>query len=142
MSILERLKRLILQQSGAASGRRHPAHKSQGRYVPSLECLEDRLTPSSLPFNDNFTVATNQQLSNNWLNQVGNFAVAGGVATGVGGLDVATVNGVSSVNEFVQADITVTGSGQAAGLITRYSGPADRNMYVGEVSRTGGVFQA
>src|SRR5262249_43992316 len=81
------------------------------------------LTTNNLPFNESFNAATNQQLNTNWLNQNGNFQVAGGVATGKDSLDVATVNGVSSADEFVQVVINVTSSGQTAGLVTRYSGP-------------------
>jgi hypothetical protein len=100
------------------------------------------LTNNSLPFSDNFNAATNQQLSNSWLNQAGNFQVAGGVATGNGGLDLATVNGVSVANVTVQADLTVAMAGQWAGLIARYSGPGDQNMYVASLGNVGGgVFQ-
>jgi hypothetical protein len=90
----------------------------------------DALNPVNpgLPFGDNFNAATNQQLSNNWLNQLGNFQVAGGVATGLGSLDIATVNGVSVLNSTVQADVTVN-PGQFAGLVSRYSGPGEANMY-------------
>jgi hypothetical protein len=79
-------------------------------------------------FGDDFHTATRQQLSNNWLNQLGNIKVDGGVATGRGSVDVATVNGVSTLNSTVQALVTVN-SGQSAGVVSRYSGPGDDNMY-------------
>jgi hypothetical protein len=86
------------------------------------------LTNNTVSFSDGFTTATNQQLSNSWLNQAGSFQVAGGMATGLGSLDVATVNGVSTLNSTLQALVTVN-PGQAAGLVSRYSGPGDANMY-------------
>src|SRR5262249_8097718 len=61
------------------------------------------LTNNTLPFGpETFTTATDKQLSTSWLNQQGNFQVSGGVATGLGSLDVATVNGINNTNVFVQ----------------------------------------
>jgi hypothetical protein len=99
------------------------------------------LTNPGLPFGDDFTTATNQQLSNNWLNQLGNFQVAGGMATALAGLDIATVNGVNAADEFVQADVTV-GAGQFAGLVAHYSGPQEANMYWAGINTNTGTFQA
>jgi hypothetical protein len=99
------------------------------------------LTNGSLPFADNFNAATNQQLSGSWLNQLGNFQVSGGVATGHGALNVATVNVSRSANMLVQADVTIT-AGQSAGLVARYSGPKDRNLYLGRLVNTGTGFKA
>ena len=73
------------------------------------------LINTSLPFTDNFTAATNQQLSSNWLNTMnGNFVVANGVATssaaGPGPVNIAFVNGPSVANVTVQADIDLSGA--------------------------------
>jgi hypothetical protein len=88
------------------------------------------LTNPGLSFSDSFSTAVNQQLSSNWLNQQGNFQVTGGQAMGLGGglMNVATMNGVSTVNSTVQATVTVA-PGQFAGLVSRYTGPFDENMY-------------
>jgi hypothetical protein len=101
------------------------------------------LNNPGLPFSDNFNAATNQQLSNSWLNQAGIYQVAGGVAQGAASFNLATVNGVSAANVFVQADINLGVSGlQYAGTVARYSGPADQNMYWGAVVGNNGAFQA
>jgi hypothetical protein len=103
------------------------------------------LANQSLPFSDNFnTPGANGQLSTSWFNRVGNIQVtSAGVARGVGAPNVATVNGISVANVTVQADITLSAIGQAAGLVTRYSGTGDRNMYYAAVAQTGaGMFQA
>jgi hypothetical protein len=55
--------------------------------------------------------------------------VAGGAATGLGSLDIATVNGVSKMNSTVEADVTANPAGGFAGFVSRYSGPGDQNMY-------------
>ncbi|HEV3142504.1 MAG TPA: hypothetical protein VGZ47_01315, partial [Gemmataceae bacterium] len=99
------------------------AHLAQSQYHGDLV-----LNNPGLPFSDNFNAATNQQLSNSWLNQQGNFQVSAGVATGLGSLDVATVNGINNSNVFVQADVNVP-AGQIGGLVARYGGPLDGNMY-------------
>jgi hypothetical protein len=99
------------------------------------------LTSPGLPFSDDFTAAIRQQLSNNWLNQLGNFQVAGGKATAFGSLDIATENGINGPNVFVQADVSVA-AGQYAGLVAHYSGPGDANMYWAGINASGGTFQA
>jgi hypothetical protein len=100
------------------------------------------LTTASLPFSDTFNSATNQQISNSWLNRLGNFQVASGVATGLGPVNVATLNGVSATNVVQQADVNVIGgAGWSAGLVSRYSGSGDRNMYFAGLVNTGSGFQ-
>jgi len=95
------------------------------------------LTNPGLLFFDSLSAnPTNQQMSNSWLNQAGNFREAFGVATAMGSLDVATVNGVLALNSTVQANVIVN-PGQAAGLVSRYSGPGDANMYWGALIGTG-----
>ncbi|HLW65037.1 MAG TPA: hypothetical protein VKS79_06910, partial [Gemmataceae bacterium] len=99
------------------------------------------LNNPSLTFSDSFNAATNQQLSNSWLNQLGNIAVFGGKANGFGGLDIATVNGVFVPDSTVQADVVVA-PGEYAGLVSRYSGPGDINMYWAGLNYSGGTVQA
>ena len=98
-------------------------------------------TPS-LPFTDNFTAVTSpeaNQLTSNWINQVGNYGVntTTGTATAVGTLDLATLTGVSVANIIVQANVSVTGVGQNAALVSRYSGSGDQNYYLGGLVNTG-----
>jgi hypothetical protein len=120
-------------QTGGTVGMR----SSHGATLAHFSANVLSLTNNSLQFNDNFAFNPNEQLSNNWLNQQGNFHVdsfqAGpglgfiGVATGLGSLDVATVNGINSANVFVQTDANVS-AGQYGGLVARYGGPLDNNM--------------
>jgi hypothetical protein len=101
------------------------------------------LAQATLPFSENFSAGTNQQLGSVWLNQAGSIQVAGGVGTGLARVDVATVNGVRAADVFVAADVNVTGAaGQSAGLVARYSGPADHNLYTGQLVRTATGFLA
>jgi hypothetical protein len=99
------------------------------------------LTSPGLPFSDNFSTAVDKQLSNNWLNQLGNFQVQGGMASGFGGLNIATVNGVNTDDVFVQADVNVS-AGQFGGLVAHYSGPQEANMYWAGINANAGTFQA
>ncbi|HLW66793.1 MAG TPA: choice-of-anchor tandem repeat GloVer-containing protein [Gemmataceae bacterium] len=114
---------------------------SAGATVANFSAKRYLATNAILPFSDGFNIAANQQLSNNWLNQVGNFQVAGGVATGQAGLDVATLNSVNVANVSVQADINVI-VGQFSGLVARYGGPGDNNMYWAGVDATSGNYVA
>ncbi len=96
----------------------------------------------SLPFNDTFTSAVRQQLNENWFNQVGNYQVVSGSAKGLGNVNLATVNSVSLfVNVAVQADVSLS-AGQFAGLVARYGGTGDQNMYLGTLQKIGSSLQA
>jgi hypothetical protein len=100
---------------------------------------------SSTTFSDNFSTAgSNSQLSNFWSTQSGSYQVdtTSGTATAVGtGVDLATVNGIDNANESVSAQVTVA-AGQYAGLVARYSGPGDQNMYYGFVAGGNGNYAA
>jgi len=68
--------------------------------------------------------------------------VAGGVATGLGPLNLATLNGFSTANVTIQADVNVTGAtGRSAGLVGRSSGPGDTNNYFAGLVNTGTGFR-
>jgi hypothetical protein len=110
------------------------------------------LTNVSLPFNDNFN-RTNGELGSNWLDRLGESQISGNqVVTRV--VDptsndpskqvvLATVNGVSNANVQVQADVTLASTGvQYSGLVARYSGVGDQNMYWGGLLGVNGAFQA
>jgi hypothetical protein len=114
---------------------------SVGGTVDNFTAAAAPLTQVSSQFNDDFTTATNQQLSSNWLNQLGNFQVSGGLATGQAHLNLATLNGINAADVAVQADVNVTGAaGQSAGLVARYSG-ANQNLYLGRLVNTGAGFK-
>jgi hypothetical protein len=116
---------------------------SAGAVFQNFGAVPLTLVSQPLPFSDNFTPLPNGQLSNSWFNQVGNVANPSGAAQGVGGMNLATVNGASAANVTVQADITLSAVGQTAGLVARYSGAGDRNMYYAAVAQTGAnTFQA
>jgi hypothetical protein len=102
------------------------------------------LTSNSLPFSDNFSAATNQQLSNSWLNQRGSFQIntATQTATGLGSFNLATVNGVKVADATVQATINVTGTGELAALVLRSSGPLEQNEYFAQFQNVNGTYQA
>jgi hypothetical protein len=102
-------------------------------------------TPT-LPFTGDFTTVTSpepNQLTNNWINQVGNFGVntTSGTATGNGSLDLATLVGINASNVAVQATISVS-SGQYAGLVADYAGSGDQNYYLGGVAATAAGYKA
>src|SRR5205823_7351331 len=105
----------------------------QGASVDNFSADVIILTNPVLPFTDNFNAATNQQLSSNWLERLGNFKVTGGNATGQAALNIATVNGVSAANVFAEVDIALA-TGQFVGLVARYTGPGDSNMYMAALS--------
>ena len=115
---------------------------SVGATLDDFTAAQVTLSNASPPFSDNFSVATNQQLNNFWLNRLGNFQVAGGVAAGLGPVNLATLNGFSSANVSVQATVNVTGGkGQQAGLVTRSTGAGDGNMYFAGLVNIGTGFQ-
>ena len=97
-------------------------------------------TPT-LPFSDTFGTASTpglNQLTSNWINQVGNFRVntSNGTATGFGGYDLATLVGVNATNVAVQATIALT-TGEAAGLVADYTGTGDGTYYFGSIFASG-----
>src|SRR5262249_9005418 len=100
-------------------------------------------TTTSLPYpatgSENFdTAGPRNQLGDNWQGHVGNFTVDGVTKTAVtqSPVAVSTLYGVSQQDVVVQADINVTQVGQYAGLVGRYSGPNDNNMYWGAIGYT------
>lgn len=87
-----------------------------------------------LPFADNFDVATNQQLGSSWVEQAGNYAVAGGIATGQAAVNLAVLNGLSTVDGTVSAYFGLSVINSFAGLVARYTGPGGGNTYVANVA--------
>jgi uncharacterized protein YkwD len=94
----------------------------------------------SLPFSDTFS--TTGSLSSSWLQRMGTFQVGGGLTKGTAGVgNLATLGGVTATDVSVQADVAPT-SGQWAGLVARYSGAGDMNMYFGAIMATATGYQA
>lgn len=93
-----------------------------------------------LPFDDAFDAnLTGNQLSGDWRDRVGNFGVQSGRAVGQSaGTNVATVNGLALADGAVQAAVALGPVGQSVGLVARYGGAGDRNMYVGSVTALAG----
>src|SRR5262249_58446397 len=88
---------------------------------------------SSLPFTDDFSTALNV-----YSTVAGSVAVSGGKLTTTSGTAVYTAASVPDAS--VQADVDVTGSGShQAGLVARYSGTGDTNLYLGLVAGTSGT---
>src|SRR5262249_31291923 len=101
---------------------------------------------ATLPFSENFAAATypsglGSQLSSYWKNQVGNISIVNGNATGQPMYNMATLNGVNQANVSVQAAVNVA-AGQYAGLVTRYQGTGDQNMYLGAIASSGSEYLA
>jgi hypothetical protein len=89
---------------------------------------------ASLPFADNFNRPDSPILGGPWVEDAGAIGVSGQQALAqAAGASVATLNGISAADVSVQATVSV-GSGTAArspGLVARYSGPGDTNLYAG-----------
>jgi hypothetical protein len=99
--------------------------------------------PASLPFNDTFTKPNNSELDRTWTECVGAFSIQNNqAATADPSVNIATLNNIAVANVVVQTDISVTASGARAGLMARYTGPAEDNFYLGYVSNNNGVYQA
>jgi len=101
---------------------------------------------ATLPFMENFSAVNypagvGSQLSSYWQNQLGNTSIINGKATGQTSLNVAALNGVNVANTTVQAAINVP-IGQYFGLVSRYGGVGDQNMYFAGIVSTGTGYAA
>ena len=119
---------------------------TQGATFSSFSASALTVATPTLPFSSDFSTVTTpeaNQLTSNWINQVGNFSVntSTAVATSNGALDMATLAGVNAGNVEVQATITAT-AGQYAGLIADYSGPGDQDYYFGGIVATSTGYNA
>ncbi len=109
---------------------------SGGVSVDNFSAAKVTLAQAPLPYVDNFTQA-NGFLSGNWRDRAGDFRVQSNLLQGNASLNVATLNTTSQANVSVQADVSVLGAGQHAGLVARYGGAGDANMYLGALSNVG-----
>src|ERR1051325_5921976 len=117
---------------------------SGASYTNFSASVHPALQTASLPFTDDF--ATNNynstELGLSWREQVGGFTASAGTLTSVGALDIATLNGVAQSDVVVQANVNLVGNGVGAGLVARYSGSGDANMYLGVLYLADGVTTA
>lgn len=93
-------------------------------------------------FSDGFASTTDGQLSNVWLDQSGDFITDGTHAIGQGSRNTAVVNGFAQANVQVSAAVSLPGTGMSAGLVARYSGPGDNNLYLGQIVNSHGTYTA
>jgi hypothetical protein len=96
---------------------------------------------ATLPFSDDFNRADSTYISGYWTERSGDFQVVGNASTSRSPtVSLMTVNGISAADVSVQANISlapsIASSGlSVAGLVARYSGPGDSNMYVASLIR-------
>jgi hypothetical protein len=104
----------------------------------------DLLTPSPLPFTDDFAQATNTPLTREWSERQGLFSdVSGNDITAIAptGISIATVNGPLA-DSSSQIDVNISGVGtHNNGLVARFN-PANGNTYIGTLSTVNGVTSA
>lgn len=96
--------------------------------------------PAEQPFADDFNQPDAPTLSAFWATRTGAISLSNqeAVATGTG-VSIVTLNGVSIVDSASQAFINLR-SGTSVGLVARYTGAGDRNMYVASIAREGTGF--
>jgi hypothetical protein len=110
-----------------------------GEAIDSFSATAISLNTVSLPFSDNFNRADGE-LGPNWLDRLGEAQVKGNqVVSSVTNpnssdptklLELATVNGLKAADVTVQADLTLGATGTTyGGVVARYSGTGDQNMY-------------
>jgi len=86
-------------------------------------------------FSDSFDRRPARSLGPDWVIRSGGFSVASRMAVSAVPPSIATVKGVPADNSAIQADVEVPlSSSQGAGLVARYQGPGDDNMYVGSIA--------
>ena len=96
--------------------------------------------PADQPFADDFNVPDSATLSGFWSTRLGAVGIANKEATTRGtGVSIATLNGVAIVDSVSQAFVNLRTS-SSVGLVARYSGRADTNMYLASIQRSGTNF--
>lgn len=93
------------------------------------------------PFLDNFNRTDSDSLGGNWVEQVGDLDILSSQLIGNSSVSLTTYSGSVEADVSVQAYVSLSGS-QAAGLVARYAGTGDQNMYVGQLVGSGGTFTA
>jgi len=86
-------------------------------------------------FSDSFDRRNAATLGPAWIIRAGSVAVSSRAAVTGDPLSIATVKAVPADNAALQADIEVPlASGQSAGIVARYQGLGDNNMYLGSIA--------
>jgi hypothetical protein len=95
----------------------------------------------ALPFTDNFTGLDGSQLGNVWYTRTGNFSVNANAARGEDAVNLAILNGINLQSSITELTFTAAlAVNQSAGLVSRYQGSGDTNMYRGELNRDAAGF--
>jgi hypothetical protein len=76
-----------------------------------------------------------------WIERLGAFTVTDGALVGQSATNIATINGLNERDTTIQASVTLA-AGQSAGLLARFSGPADSNYYEARLTDAGNGIQA
>jgi hypothetical protein len=107
---------------------------------PIYSLIFDPTVTSSvaLPYADGFQRDDSSDPGLDWAERFGDMALANHQVQFADRPSLATLDGVSSADIRVQADVTVSAAGQLAGLAARYAGPGDTNMdWAGLVDQDG-----
>jgi len=107
-----------------------------------VETLESRDVPSTVVFTDDFNRANSANLGPNWTTTVGSVGVTNNASVSTGATNIAVVNGVSTANVALQADVQVPINGQSDGLVARYGGTGDVNYYRADLFNFNGTAYA
>ncbi|RLS21741.1 MAG: hypothetical protein DWH72_01790, partial [Planctomycetota bacterium] len=114
---------------------------TDGKTTSVAKTFRVTVTPltATLPFTDDFNRANSAFISGYWTKRNGDFQVQGNALVPRGGASswsVATLNGVSAADVRVESYVNLAAAGNDAGIIARYSGPDDQNMYMGTLVQT------
>lgn len=94
----------------------------------------------TLPFVDNFNRPDTPYVSASWTKRIGSITLASNaVVSRIAGPSVMTLANLAVADVSAQAFVNV-GAASAAGLVARYTGPGDANMYVGTLARVAGGY--
>jgi len=109
-----------------------------GAALASLGIVSQTPTPTPVPANPL------PQPPASWVQAVGRIAVSGNTAISTsGGNSVMVLRGVSAADVHLRATVaTQAAVGQAVGLVARYGGPGDANMYLGRLVKRPAGFAA
>jgi ELWxxDGT repeat protein len=101
------------------------------------------LTAAALPFTDGFTGTGGAPLGTTWHSRSGGFALQDDTAVSTAAISLATLQGVMVANSSTRIDVNLPATGvQHVGLVARYQGIGDRNLYYGALVAVDGVFTA
>ena len=109
---------------------------------PALPPAVAKPSPS-LPFSDSFNRTAGAVASDAWSQPVGRIVLSGNAAlSAAAGSSLLVLRGISKADVQLEARVNVRSvTGHAVGLVARYGGPGDSNMYLGRlVRRPAGYF--